>query len=165
MTLAEIPPSEAVFIDANVFIYHFAGQSEECSAFLARVETGDVRAVTGQTVILEVAHRLMVLEAIEQGLRAGSNPAVRLARQPELVRRLSKYHFSALKIPQMGIETLSLPGDILTRSQEYRQAHGLLVNDSLIPVQMRDAGTRLLASADAAFDRVRWIQRAAPLDV
>lgn len=165
MTLGDAPREAPVFIDANVFIYHFAGQSEECSAFLARVEAGDLRGFSGQTVILEVAHRLMVLEAIEQGLGAGTNPAARLARRPDLVRQLSKYQFAVLKIPQMGVETLLLPDDSLARSQEYRQAFGLLVNDSLVPMQMHQAGISLLASADAAFDRVPWIRRVGPPDV
>ena len=34
MKLTEIPEGEAVFIDANIFIYHFAGASEECKEFL-----------------------------------------------------------------------------------------------------------------------------------
>ncbi len=165
MTLAEIPRAAPVFVDANVFIYHFAGQSDECAAFLARVEAGDVQGITSQPVLLEVAHRLMVLEAVEQGLGGGNNPATRLARQPELVRRLSKYHFSVLKIPQMGVETLPFPADFLIGSQEYRQTYGLLVNDSLVPLQMREAGVSLLASADAAFDGIPWIRRAAPSDV
>jgi len=165
MTLAEIPRLKAVFIDANVFIYHFAGQSNECSEFLARVEAGDLQGITSQPILLEVAHRLMVLEAVEQGLGAGRNPATRLARQPDLVRRLSKYHFSVLKIQQMGIEALHLRPDFLVGSQEYRQTGGLLVNDSLVPLQMREAGVSVLASSDAAFDRVSWIRRAAPSDV
>ncbi len=165
MTLVEILRASPIFIDANVLIYHFAGQSDECSAFLARVESGDLQGITSQPVLLEVAHRLMVLEAVEQGLSGGSSPATRLVRQPELVRRLSKYHFSVLKIPRMGIETLPFPADFLIGSQEYRQSYGLLVNDSLVPLQMREAGVSLLASADAAFDRVPWIQRAAPSDV
>ncbi|MGQ0569583.1 MAG: hypothetical protein ACT4P5_08650, partial [Armatimonadota bacterium] len=81
MTLADIAQQSSVFVDANILIYHFAGQSDECSAFLTRVETGDLRGFTGQTVILEVTHRLMILEAIEQGLSAGTNPAARLARR------------------------------------------------------------------------------------
>lgn len=165
MTLAEIPRPSAVFVDANVFIYHFTGQSKECSDCLARIETGDLRGLTAQTTLLEVAHRLMVIEAIERGLRAGSSPAARLTRRSQLVRELSRYYFSTLKIPQMGIEILSIPMDFLTRSQEYRQTYGLLVNDSLIPLHMRTAGITYLASADGAFDRIPWIRRAFPSDV
>jgi predicted nucleic acid-binding protein len=165
MTLADISPASAVFIDANIFIYHFAGLSDQCSALLERVEAGDLRGMTGESVLLEVAHRLMVLEAIEQGLTSGANPARRLAVKPELVRQLSKYYFSTLKISQMGVETSLLPQNPLTRSQEYRQTYGLLVNDSLIPLYMHKAGVLILASADPAFDRIPWIRRAAPSDL
>ena len=65
----------------------------------------------------------------------------------------------------MGLEVLALPDDFLWRSQEYRQTHGLLVNDSLIPLHMREVGITILVSGDAAFDRVPWIKRAAPGDV
>lgn len=165
MTLAEVPRSSAVFVDANILIYHFTGRSDESSAFLTRIEAGEVRGFTGQTILLEVAQRLMVIEAAERGLTLGSNPSARLAQRPELVRQLSKYNFSVAKIPRMGIEVLSLPDEFLGRSQEDRQVHGLLVNDSLIPLQMREAGVSILASGDAAFDRVPWIKRAAPHDV
>lgn len=165
MTLGEIPRSSAVFIDANILIYHFAGRSDECSTLLARVEAGEIRGCTSQPILLEVAHRLMVIEAGEEGMPLGANPAARLARRPELVRRLSKYHFSVAKIPRMGVEVLALPDDFLSRSQEYRQTYGVLVNDSLIPLHMRDAGIAILASGDSAFDRVPWITRASPREV
>jgi predicted nucleic acid-binding protein len=165
MTLAEVPRSSAVFVDANIFIYHFAGRSDDCSAFLTRIEAGEVRGFTGQTILLEVAHRLMIIEAAERGFTLGSNPSARLAQRRDLVRQLSKYHFSVAKISRMRIDVLALPDEFLSRSQEYRQTHGLLVNDSLIPMQMREAGVSILASGDTAFDRVPWIKRAAPQDV
>lgn len=165
MTLGEILPASPVFIDANVFIYHFSGQSRDCAVFLERVEARDLQGYTGSTTLLEVAHRLMMFEAIEHGLGTGANPAARLARQPDLVRRLSKYHFAVMKISQIGIEDLRLPQDFVTKSLEYRQTHGLLVNDSLVPLYMREAGVSVLASADPAFDRIPWIRRAAPSDI
>lgn len=165
MTLADVPRSSAVFIDANILIYHFAGRSDDCSDFLARIEAGEVCGYTGQTILSKVAHRLMMIEAAEKDFPIGSNPSARLAQRPDLVRQLSRYHFSVAKIPRMGIEVLPFPDDCLGRSQEYRQVQGLLVNDSLIPLQMREAGVTLLASGDAAFDRVPWIRRAAPRNV
>lgn len=165
MRLAEIPQRSQVFIDANILIYHFTGMSAECTEFLGRVEQGSLHGATGQILLLEVAHRLMVLEALERGLPAGANLAARLGRRPELVEQLSKYYFSAAKIADMRIDSRPLPPDFLDRSQEYRQAYGLLVNDSLVPLHMREAGISILASSDTAFDRVPWIRRAAPSDI
>lgn len=165
MTLNEIASGSATFIDANIFIYHFAGQSEQCSSFLARVERAELHGFTSQIGLLEVAHRLMMLEAIELGGPPKSNPAARLARQPQVVKRLSKYYFSVASITRMGVEILSLPSDFMAASQEFRQSHGLLVNDSLVPMHMRQAGLSVLVSADDAFDGVPGIRRFAPTDL
>lgn len=40
MTLREIPSATEVFIDANIFVYHFSGPTEltpACSTFLRRI--------------------------------------------------------------------------------------------------------------------------------
>jgi len=165
MALTEIGDGDAVFVDANVFVYHFTGRSDDCSVLLERVESGRVRGVTGQVSVLEVAHRLMMLEAAERGLVLAANPAARLAGRPELVRELSKYFFSVLSIGRLGFDILPLPADFLTASQEFRQRYGLLVNDSIVPALMRQAGLSVLASADAAFDRIPGIRRFAPADL
>ena len=86
MTLDQVPGGTRVLIDSNIFIYHFAGQSEDCSSFLVRVERREVHGFTGPVVLLEVAHRLMLIEAAEHG-GLGPNPAARLSRQPDAVRR------------------------------------------------------------------------------
>ncbi len=65
----------------------------------------------------------------------------------------------------MGVEVLPLPQDFVTSSQEFRQAHGLLVNDSLVPMHMRQGGLSVLASADEAFDGITGIRRFTPSDV
>jgi len=41
MTLAELQNDHNVFIDANVFIYHYGGRSAECKAFLERCALHD----------------------------------------------------------------------------------------------------------------------------
>lgn len=165
MALTDVAPGSAVFVDANILVYHFAGRSPNCTAFLRRIEAGELRGFTGQVGVLEVAHRLMMLEAAGRGLASKGNPATIVGRRHDLVRELSKYYFSALAIAEFGIEVLSLPPDFLTASQEFRQGYGLLVNDSLVAMHMRQAGLSVLASADSAFDRVTGIRRFAPGDV
>lgn len=44
MDLNEVTNSSRVYIDANIFIYHFSGVSEQCTRFLERCETGEVDA-------------------------------------------------------------------------------------------------------------------------
>jgi hypothetical protein len=71
MTLEDLPDGARVFVDANILIYHFSGISVECRAFLQRCESKQVDAFTGVHILLEVTHRLMVLEALHKGLIRG----------------------------------------------------------------------------------------------
>ncbi|MCP4680714.1 MAG: type II toxin-antitoxin system VapC family toxin [Desulfobacterales bacterium] len=68
MKLAEIKAGSEIFIDSNIFIYHFTGVSDECSNFLGRCERGELIAMTSVNVILEVLHRLMMVEAVRKNL-------------------------------------------------------------------------------------------------
>jgi len=60
MKLDEIKTGSEVFVDSNIFIYHFTGVSDECGNFLNRCEQGDLTAITSVNVILEVLHRLII---------------------------------------------------------------------------------------------------------
>ncbi len=93
---------------------------------------------------------------------SASRPAVRLTSRPDVLQQLSPYQGQALRIPEMGVRVLELPRDFLARSFEFRQQFGLLTNDSVIALQMRDMGLRNLASADQNFDRAQGILRFGP---
>jgi predicted nucleic acid-binding protein len=80
MTLKQIVSGTKVFIDANIFIYHFTGVSDECSDFLNRCERGDIFGITSANVLLEVLHRLMMIEAIRK----------KIVRPPNIVKKLKK---------------------------------------------------------------------------
>lgn len=108
MTLAELSDGSAVFIDANVFVYHFVGASPQCTGLLARCETREVRGVTSAVVLAEVAHRLMMIEAVQRRLVTSGNVARKLARRPELVKQLTVYEASIQAIPSMGVEIVAL---------------------------------------------------------
>ncbi len=91
MTLDEIEEGSAVFIDANVFIYHFVGASPQCTAMLARCESRKLRGATSALVLAEVCHRLMTIEAVERKLVAPRNVVSKLATRPDLLRQLMTY--------------------------------------------------------------------------
>lgn len=165
MRLDDLPPATSVFIDANIFIYHFTGASAECTRFLRRCEVGELSGITSVAVLLEVLHRLMMVEAVRS--RAVRPPKVleKLRKRPEVVRALSEYYSHTAKIPEMGISVRSLPEEILVASQQVRQEHGLLVGDSLLLAAMRAEGVRTLATRDADLRRIREIAVVGPADV
>ena len=60
--LADIPSGSRVFIDSNIFIYHFLDLSEICTSFLERIGAHEIRGFTSEVVMAEVLHKLMVAE-------------------------------------------------------------------------------------------------------
>ena len=80
MTLDKIASGENVFIDSNIFIYHFTGVSDRCSDFLNRCEQKDLIAITSTNLLLEVLHRLMMIEVVNK----------KLITPPNIVKKLQK---------------------------------------------------------------------------
>lgn len=165
MRLDDLPPATSVFIDANIFIYHFTAASEECTRFLARCEAGELVGLTSVSVLLEVLHRLMMLEAVRSGAIRPPNVLQKLRKRPEIVRPLSVYYTSTMRIPEMGIAVRALPPDVLATSQQARREHDLLVGDSLLVAMMRAEGVRTLATHDTDLRRIKEITAAVPGDV
>ena len=149
MKLEEVPSGERVFVDANIFIYHFTRLSSECPAFLARCESGQVQAFTGAHILLEVLHRLMMLEALHKGLIVGGQPARKLKEHPEIVKNLQEYNQSVRQIPRMGVRISALTPILITASEVIRTQHGLLTNDSVSVAVMRRLGLTRLVSHDS----------------
>jgi len=164
-TLEHLPDGARVFLDANVFVYHFTGASPTCRDLLRRCEEGLVSGVTSALVLAEVAHRLMMIEAVVRGLVTPGNVARKLRDRPEVVRGLRDYQANVDAIGWMGLEVLAIDPGAWMRSAEVRSAWGLMVNDSLIVTACRDAGIGALASADRDFARVPDLTLYAPADL
>jgi len=66
MTFAGIPSQASVFVDANIFVYHFSLDpvlAVPCTQLLDRIARQEIRGSTAADVLNDVAHRVMVLEA------------------------------------------------------------------------------------------------------
>ena len=158
MTFKELEPGAEVFIDANIFIYHFLDMSTNCSDFLGLLEEGRYRGLTSVGVVTEVLHRLMIMEARTKKLVKSPGALDQLNKKPDLVRRLVEYSTAAQVIPEMGISVLPLTHGHLLSSQAVRARYGLLINDSLIIAMMKESGVTNLATNDGAFRRVDGIR-------
>lgn len=165
MKLNELKTGELVFIDANIFLYHFTGASKECKEFLKRCEAKDLLGITGLTVLAEVCHRLMIAEAIKHGLIRPTRPTLQLQKKPEIIKRLSEYSAQITNIMSWGIKVINPPEYILKESQIYRTQFGLLTNDSFIPVYMKLANTEKLITNDRVFTRISPLRIYSPSDV
>lgn len=165
MSLADLGDGESVFLDANIFIYHFAGRSLQCKALLERCARRKLQGYTSTSVLAEVLHRLMVAEAIEKGLVTAKAAVTRLKGKPELVKQLTKYDEDVRKIGQMNLTILSLTLEIIARSSSVRKTEGLLTNDSLVVAVMQEQGLTKLATTDRDFERVVGLEVYKPTDL
>lgn len=156
---------EHVFIDANIFIYHFGGRSLECKAFLERCARRDLLGYTSTPVLTEVLHRRMVAEAIAQGLVTARTAVRKLGETPEMVRQLTQYQVDVSKIPHMHITILPLTLAIVHASAQVRTEEGLLTNDSFVVALMRARGLAQLATANGDFNRISGIRIYKPTDL
>src|SRR5215210_6194380 len=126
MTLADLRDGERVFVDANIFIYHFGGRSLVCKVFLERCARRDLMGYTPTPVLAEVLHRLMVAEAIAKGLVTAKTAVKKLGEKPGWVKQLTQYQDDVDEIPQMNLTILNLTKAIVTNSAEIRKNEGLL---------------------------------------
>jgi len=164
-SLSELPAGTRAFIDANIFIYHFTGASQQCKEFLARCERGEVFGVTGVFVLLEVLHRLMMIEAQVKKRVTPGDVAKKLREKPHIVKQLSDYYKQAQSILKMDLEILPLSVEIIAASERYRREYGLLVNDSVTVALALSQGVSALVSADRNFERVEELILYRPRDI
>ena len=165
MTLADIEDGAGLFVDANIFVYHFVGASSQCTALLRRCELGNVQASTSALVLAEVCHRLMMIEAVERRLVTAGNVARKLSRRPDVVRRLAVHEASIQAIPAMGVEVVAVTEATVKLGLRHQSRYGLLTNDSLIVASMQQQGVRLLATADRRLSAVDELEVRVPTDL
>ena len=125
MTLSEIPRGARVFLDSSIFLHHFAGVSPQCRTLLERCERSEVRGATSALVLAEVAHRLMCLEAVAQGLVSPGQVARKLRERPEVAQKLQAHEEATAQIPLMGVEILPLDLRVLLAAGALRRRVGL----------------------------------------
>ena len=165
MKLNEIRPGSEVFVDSNILIYHFTGVSDDCTNFLGKCETGELNGMTSVNVILEVLHRLMMVEAVNKNLVKSPNIVKKLSKAPQKIKELNDYFVNTEKIQDMGITIKPLTFETIIMSHMVRLASGLLVNDSVIIAVMKNQGVELLATYDKAFENVNEIEVYSPEDI
>lgn len=151
------PDGSAVFLDANIFVYHFSGPTKytvPCGQLLQRIETGGISGFTSALVMAETLHRLMIIEAVAT-LQLEPKTAIRyLKENPKQVTRLTQHLLVPDSIQAIGIEILPLEFDDIRISAGIKKDYGLLTNDALNLALMRRHRLTCIASNDADFERV-----------
>jgi predicted nucleic acid-binding protein len=162
MTFANIPAGISLFVDANVFIYHFGWDpllQAPCQELLERIARQELTGFTTVNTVTEMAHRLMTLEAININGLPANGIAQRLRNNPAEVQKLTRFRQAIQGIPQFGIQFISTPETLLDVTAAVSQTTGLLISDALIVAVMQANGLGHVASTDRDFDRVPGLGR------
>ncbi len=165
MTLNDLPSGALVFIDANIFVYHFSGISAECRTLLKRVERKELRAATGAHIVLEVLHRLMTIEAISKGLITPGQPAKKLKQNPDVIKQLSDYAKCVNEIRSLDVRVYPVTTRQIRKSEGIRSSCGIMTNDSVTATMMSSYGITNVASLDSDLRRAQGIILYQPTDV
>ncbi len=160
MYLYEIEAGSKVFVDANIFVYHFSKGSEfnkSCTDFFFRVETKEIHGFTSAGIVMEAAHRLMMVEASSMLDIEIKNFPKYLKQHPDMVKRLTQHLIVPNKISELNIEIVPITLKGIEDSQSNKTKFGFLSNDSLTLKIMEDIGITKIASNDLDFKRVDWL--------
>lgn len=166
MTLVDLVLGDAVFVDANTFVYHFAPDpllGAPCTQFLRRIENQEIQGFTSTAIASEVAHRLMTIEARAVYGWSTGKVLQRLKQNPSAVQSLAAFRTAVEQIDQSRIRVLAIAPSLVVTAAAISQQTGLLSNDALMVALMQTNGLTKLASNDADSDRVPGLARYAPV--
>jgi predicted nucleic acid-binding protein len=155
-----IPTGATVFIDANIFYYHFVslpGLSIACKDFLHRIEQGDLTGVTATVVLAEAQHKVMLAEAVQKSGLSAQGLVRRLMQTTGLLAGLSHHRIVPSTVVAMNVRIEPLTMAILQQAADLSVTHELLTNDAALLAHMQALGITHLATNDDDFDKVTGI--------
>ena len=165
MHINDIPDSGKVFIDANIFIYHFAGISKQSTRLFERIRDGELTGSVNTIILAEVLHRRMIAEAIEKGLVTSKNAVRRLKERPDFVKSLTQYSKDVQDIIQIPLTVESITKADILASANTRRVHGVLTNDSIILATMERLSIVDFVTHDNDFDDISKLKLWKPNDI
>ena len=155
-----IPTGATVFIDANIFYYHFVslpGLSIACKDFLHRIEQGDLTGVTATVVLAEAQHKVMLAEAVQKYGLSPQGLVRRLTQTTGLLAGLSHHRIVPSIVVAMHVRIEPLTMAILQQAAHLSVTHELLTNDAALLAHMQALGITHLATNDEDFDKITEI--------
>ncbi|MGH6742941.1 MAG: type II toxin-antitoxin system VapC family toxin, partial [Bradyrhizobium sp.] len=134
-----------------------------CTALIRRIEQADVAGFVSVHTLIEVAHRVMTIEAAAKHGWPFAGIARRLKRHTKELQALTGFRQAVESVPLLGIQILDVAARLVPQAAVISQQVGLLTGDALVVAVMQAHGLTDLASHDGDFDRVSWLTRYEPL--
>ena len=165
MNLNEIKKSEAVLLDANVLVYGVLHKSEQCTKLLRRCAERDIIGIVGLQQLAEVMHRLMMVEARDNGWTTGGNPAKSLSERPDRIRLMNRYSDIVKGLLASGFRFESLMAEDFSAALRLQREYGLLTNDAVFIAIADRLRIQAIASADKIFKQIQGVILYSPDDI
>ena len=166
MNLDDIPSGSLCVIDTNVLLYAEQSASDQSQRFIRRCAQGELSGILPQTVWQELAHKLMLAEAMMKGLIAEGKPALHLASKPEVIKGLSLYRAKVNALVDLGLGFAACTLEDLTKTAfKMQEKYGFLTNDSVVLAVALRLKADVLVSSDKAFHGVTEVAVHYPTDL
>ena len=132
--LATLPGGTGVFVDTNIFHFHFQGKSVSCTDFITRVAQGEGEAYVNTQVLSDLMNKLMLAEACKK--KCTKNPNAFELKQYFKANRgnsnpLTEYQIQFEAILEIGLRVLPIDEKLFVETKIERTTHCLMTGDSL----------------------------------
>lgn len=168
--LISLPKGTNVFVDTNIFFFHYCGRSVTCTAFMKRIAAGEIVAYVNTEILSDLLHKLMLQEAYQKGcIRESRATLLRqwLARDRNNCKSLVDYQTHFENTLAMGLRVLRIARKHLINSKLERANHGLMTNDSIHLHNMRNHSVLIndIVTHDGDFHHISDVTVWQPQDV
>jgi predicted nucleic acid-binding protein len=161
----QLPAETNCLIDTNIFLYHLAASSNDCRRLINRIGQGEISGYVTTSIIAELLHKRMVIEAVNTGLVSGSKPLEKLKRQPQLITKLSSYITETTQLLQLPLTMIEVTEEDISWSHTLRRAYGMLVIDSINLACAVRRGITDIATYDTDFLHIPNLNIWQPTDI
>lgn len=162
MLLADFAEDSEIFIDANIFTY-FALQNPTyqaaCTAFLGRIEAGEVRGVTSVFSLNEAFYAMLIGKGSEllnstKIKQIKAKLAVDAALSSACYQACLEFSRYVTVLRATGLRLVEADYNLQVNALSLGQQHLLLPTDALHLATCQEYSLGHIATADSHFDRV-----------
>jgi predicted nucleic acid-binding protein len=159
-SLSNLSDGAIVYVDSNIFIYDATNHPKyaaSCSAFLDRIESGEVIGVISVLSINETVHKLSVIELSSKLNKKPVSIIPLIKKNPSLLDDLETPFLAAENIMSMNLEIVNLFVPIFAVALEFMKRYRLMSNDAIHVATMKKREITNIATNDPDFEQVEWV--------
>jgi len=147
--------SNAVFIDATIFLHHAFDTNPVSVEFLSRIETSNIKAYTSALVLEEVSYKIMMQSASNFLDRVTVQHVKKFLENPgnrgKVLNPLIEYMEYIDKMKEAGMTIIDLKGSDMKQAVQHARDNGLITADAAHLAVMQRKSIHQIATEDSDF--------------